>query len=103
MSPDAITHHARLFPPKARRLRMIRGWMHEERIGAPAVLSLAWGMTVLTGGLLLWGGITHGWSRAVLLLLAAALLRGRHATDQEDTVLGITGSECSRRRQQVLR
>lgn len=77
MSPDAITHHASLFPTKARRLRMIRGWMHEERIGAPAVLSLAWALTVLTAGLLAWGGITHGWSRAVLLLMAAGALRAR--------------------------
>ena len=71
--------HTRLIPPKARRLRMIRGWMHQEGIGAPAVLSLAWALTVLAGGLLLWGGITHGWLRAVLLLAAAGSIRARRA------------------------
>jgi len=79
MNPVAAIRQTRMFPPKARRLRMIRGWMHEEGIGAPAVLSLAWAMTVLAGGLLLWGGITHDWLRAVLLLAAAVAIRAHRA------------------------
>jgi hypothetical protein len=58
---------------------MLRAWMREEGIGAPAVLSLAWALAAVAGSLLLWGGISHGWPRAVLLLAAAAAIRGRRA------------------------
>jgi hypothetical protein len=64
-------------PSKARRQRLMLRWIRRESIGAPAFLSLAWGMTILAASLLLWGGITHDWTRGVLLLLAAAAIRGR--------------------------
>jgi hypothetical protein len=53
------------------------GWIRRESIGAPAFLFLAWAMTALAASLLLWGGITHEWTRGVLLVLAALAIRGR--------------------------
>ena len=79
MSPDQAVPHVPKIPPRARRVRLIRGWMRQESIGAPAVLSIAWALAALAASLLLWGGIAHGWSRAVLLLAAAAAMRGRRA------------------------
>jgi hypothetical protein len=66
-------------PTKARRLRIMRRWIHEESIGAPAFLFMAWAMAGVAASLLLWAGITHDWLRAVLLLIAAAAIRARRA------------------------
>lgn len=64
-----LTPH--LAPFGVHRLRALLGWMREESVGAPALLTVAWSLCLLTASLLLWAGITHGVLRAILLLLAA--------------------------------
>lgn len=48
--------------------------MREEKVGGPALLSVSWSLCVLIAALLLWGGITMGALRGVLLALAAAAM-----------------------------
>ena len=93
MSNAQSVPHPRLIPPKARRLRMLRGWMHEEGVGAPAVLSLAWALTAMAGGLLVWAGITHEWLRAVLLLSAALTIRARRALARLGAIMPMDGKD----------
>ena len=52
-------------------LRRTLAWMEQERIGPSTLMALAWGLSVLAASVLLWAGVTHGWTRAILLILAA--------------------------------
>jgi hypothetical protein len=97
MSPaleDALSQMPAI-PNKARRLRILLSWLHAESVGTPAFLSLAWAMAALAAALLLWGGITHDWLRAVLLLLAAAAIRGRRSFARFAEIMPMDGKEMA--------